>query len=71
MDLAAGSDIMIVDPQLQRALWPVGHVIKVQPRADGNVGSVDAKMKGLGCVSVCLVRRGVIYNTFNVFVVTW
>ena len=69
MDLAAGSVIMIVDPQLQRALWPVGHVIKVQPRADGNVRSVDAKMKGLGCV--CLVRRGVIYNTFNVFVVTW
>ncbi|KAI3364947.1 hypothetical protein L3Q82_000933 [Scortum barcoo] len=35
---------MIVDPQLPRALWPIGRVIKTHPSPDGHVRSADVKM---------------------------
>ncbi|KAI3376047.1 hypothetical protein L3Q82_016577, partial [Scortum barcoo] len=34
---------MIVDPQVPRALWPIGRVIKTHPSPDGHVRSADVK----------------------------
>ena len=36
---------MIVDPQLPRALWPTGHIVKVHPSPDGHIRSADVKVK--------------------------
>ena len=44
-DLAEGSVVMLVDPRLPRALWPIGHVTKVHPSADSHVRSVDVRIK--------------------------
>lgn len=38
--------VMIVDPQLPRALWPVGTVTQVFPGADGKVRSASVDVKG-------------------------
>ncbi len=38
--------VMIVDPQMPRALWPVGHVIKTHYSSDGHVRSADVDIKG-------------------------
>ncbi len=35
---------MLVEPQLPRALWPIGQVKKVHPSADGHVRSVDVRI---------------------------
>lgn len=37
--------VMLVDPQLPRALWPIGRVIKVHTSVDGHVRSADVKIK--------------------------
>lgn len=44
--LESGDVVMIVDPQLPRALWPVGRVTQVFPGADGRVRSVSVNVKG-------------------------
>lgn len=38
--------IMVADPQLPRALWPIGHVIKVHRSDDGLVRSADVNVNG-------------------------
>ena len=43
--LTEGTVVMLVDPQLPRALWPIGRVVKVHPSADGHVRSADVKIK--------------------------
>lgn len=45
-DIAEGTLVMLVNPQLPRALWPMGHVTKVHPSADGHVRSADVKIGG-------------------------
>ena len=37
---------MLVDPQLPRALWPIGHVVKVHRSDDGYIRSADVRVKG-------------------------
>lgn len=37
--------VMLVDPQLPRAHWPIGRVDKVYSSADGQVRSADVKIK--------------------------
>ena len=37
--------VMIVDPQLPRALWPVGKITKVFPGADGLVRTAEIKVR--------------------------
>lgn len=44
-DVTEGSVAMIVDPQLPRAMWPMGHIIKVHPSPDGHVRSADVKVR--------------------------
>ena len=44
-DVTEGSVAMIVDPQLPRALWPTGHIVKVHPSPDGHIRSADVKVK--------------------------
>lgn len=44
-DVTQGSVAMIVDPQLPRALWPIGHIIKNHPSPDGHIRSADVKVK--------------------------
>lgn len=36
---------MIVDPQLQRATWPIGQVTQVYPGSDGRVRVADVTTK--------------------------
>ncbi|KAJ8253317.1 hypothetical protein GJAV_G00211560 [Gymnothorax javanicus] len=43
-DLTVGSIVMIVDPQLPRALWPVGNVSAVMPGADGRIRTVQIQL---------------------------
>lgn len=38
--------VMVVDPQMPRALWPIGHVIKTHRSPDGHVRSADVDIKG-------------------------
>nr|XP_055023061.1 uncharacterized protein LOC129413363 [Misgurnus anguillicaudatus] len=45
-DLTEKMVVMIVDPQLPRAFWPIGHVIKIHRSADGHVRSADVDIKG-------------------------
>ncbi|KAM9744816.1 uncharacterized protein ACNS7B_009326 isoform 1-T1 [Menidia menidia] len=44
-DLTVDSIVMIIDPQLPRALWPVGKVTAVIPGADGRVRTVQVQVK--------------------------
>lgn len=37
--------VLIVDPQLPRALWPIGRVIKVYPGSDGRIRTAEVKVK--------------------------
>ncbi len=39
------SVVLLMDPQLPRALWPVGRVIKVHQSPDGRVRSADVQIK--------------------------
>ena len=43
--LQPGTVVMVVDPQLPRALWPVGRVTSVIPGTDGRVRTADVKVK--------------------------
>ncbi|XP_062373449.1 uncharacterized protein LOC134061706 [Sardina pilchardus] len=45
-DLQLQDVVMIVDPQLPRALWPVGKVSQVFPGVDGKVRSANVDVKG-------------------------
>ncbi|XP_077361589.1 uncharacterized protein LOC144006560 [Festucalex cinctus] len=45
-DLTQDSVVMIADPQLPRALWPIGTVTKTHPSPDGRIRSADVKVKG-------------------------
>ncbi|KAJ8016407.1 hypothetical protein DPEC_G00006900 [Dallia pectoralis] len=45
-DLKENVVVMLVDPQLPRALWPIGRVIKVHTSADGHVRSAEVEIKG-------------------------
>ncbi|KAG1926322.1 guanine nucleotide-binding protein G(I)/G(S)/G(O) subunit gamma-2 [Pimephales promelas] len=38
--------VMLVDPQLPRALWPIGHVTKIHRSDDGCIRSADVDIKG-------------------------
>lgn len=44
-NLAVDSTVMIVDPQLPRALWPVGKVERVYPGSDGRIRVADVRTK--------------------------
>lgn len=43
-DLVQGTVAMIVDPQLPRAQWPIGKVVKVIESADGRVRSAEVRV---------------------------
>lgn len=43
-DLTLGAVVMIVDPQLPRAHWPVGRVEKLIPSKDGCIRSAEVKV---------------------------
>ena len=43
--VTVGSVAMIVDPQLPRASWPTGRIIKVHPSPDGHIRSADVKVR--------------------------
>ncbi len=43
--LQPGMIVMILDPQLPRALWPVGQITNVFPGADGRVRTAEVKIK--------------------------
>ncbi len=45
-ELLAKAIAMMVDPQLPRALWPMGHVIKIHHSDDGYIRSADVNVKG-------------------------
>ncbi|XP_027861387.1 uncharacterized protein LOC114137071 [Xiphophorus couchianus] len=40
-----GTVVMIVDPQLPRASWPIGEISRVFPGADGLIRSAEVKVK--------------------------
>ncbi len=44
--LEIGDVVLIVDPQLPRALWPVGRITQVFPGADGRVRTANVDVKG-------------------------
>ncbi|XP_039531128.1 uncharacterized protein LOC120485874 [Pimephales promelas] len=44
--LQSGDVVMIVDPQLPRALWPVGKITQVFPGTDGRVRTASVDVKG-------------------------
>ncbi|XP_042610577.1 uncharacterized protein LOC109111550 [Cyprinus carpio] len=44
--LEIGDVVLIVDPQLPRALWPVGKVTQVFPGVDGRVRTASVDVKG-------------------------
>lgn len=43
--LTADQVVLIVDPQLPRALWPVGRVTETYPGADGRIRTASVKVK--------------------------
>ena len=45
-DLQDEAVVMLVEPQLPRAQWPVGRVVKVHRSDDGGVRSADVNIKG-------------------------
>lgn len=46
VDLTPDQVVMIIDPQLPRALWPVGRVTKVIPSNDGRIRTAEVNIKG-------------------------
>lgn len=44
-DIAEDCVVMIADPHLPRALWPIGKVVKTHPSPDGHIRSADVKVK--------------------------
>lgn len=45
-DIAVGKVVMLVDPQLPRAMWLIGKVTKVMPSADGHIRAADVLING-------------------------
>ncbi|KAI2664192.1 hypothetical protein H4Q32_002333 [Labeo rohita] len=45
VDLTVDNVVLLMDPQLPRALWPFGRVTKVHQGADGRVKSADVRIK--------------------------
>ncbi|XP_051785092.1 uncharacterized protein LOC127528414 [Erpetoichthys calabaricus] len=45
-NLADGRVVMLLDPQLPRASWPVGRVLRVIPGADGRVRTAEVRING-------------------------
>lgn len=45
-DLAVGTVVMVLDPQLPRALWPVGRITRITPSDDGKVRAAEVDIKG-------------------------
>lgn len=43
-DLQVGVTVMVVDPQLPRALWPVGQISQIIPGPDNRVMTVEVKV---------------------------
>lgn len=43
--LRLGTIVMVVDPQLPRAQWPLGHVTQVIPGTDGRVRTAVVQVK--------------------------
>ncbi|KAL3987511.1 hypothetical protein ACER0C_014626 [Sarotherodon galilaeus] len=46
-DLTVDRVVMVTDPQLPRALWPVGRVTKVIPSDDGKIRTAEVDIKGV------------------------
>lgn len=44
--IIVGSVVMLIDPQLPRALWLIGRVVRTFPGVDGHVRSVEINVKG-------------------------
>lgn len=44
-DLAEGAIVLLIDPQLPRASWPIGKITTVHRSADSHVRSVDVRVK--------------------------
>ncbi|KAL0149811.1 hypothetical protein M9458_054859 [Cirrhinus mrigala] len=44
-DLSAGTIVMLIDPQLPRALWLVGKVAKTFPGSDGHIRAAEIQVK--------------------------
>ncbi|KAL6483178.1 hypothetical protein MHYP_G00080500 [Metynnis hypsauchen] len=45
-DLAVGTVVMVLDPQLPRALWPVGRITRIILSDDGKVRAAEVDIKG-------------------------
>ena len=45
-DLTADQVVMVIDPQLPRARWPIGRVTKVIPSDDGRIRAAEVNIKG-------------------------
>ncbi|XP_039520697.1 uncharacterized protein LOC120474476 [Pimephales promelas] len=45
-DIAVGSIVMLVDPQLPRAMWLIGKVTKVMLSVDGHIRAADVLING-------------------------
>ncbi|XP_023807806.1 uncharacterized protein LOC111946881 [Oryzias latipes] len=43
--LQSGTVVMVVDPQLPRASWPIGRICKTFPGADGLIRTAEVKVK--------------------------
>lgn len=56
--LQPGIIVMIVDPQLPRALWPVGKIINVFPSADGRIRTAEVRIMDRTYVRpvACLIK---------------
>ncbi|KAI2642403.1 Protein translocase subunit SecA [Labeo rohita] len=44
-DISPGTTAMLVDPQLPRAMWLVGKVVKTFPGSDGHIRAVEIQVK--------------------------
>ncbi len=45
-DIAIGNVVILVDPQLPRAMWLIGKVTNVMPSADGHIRTAEVLIKG-------------------------
>lgn len=45
-NLLPSTVVMVMEPQLPGALWPIGRIHKILPGTDGKVRVVEVKMKG-------------------------
>ncbi|KAK7929198.1 hypothetical protein WMY93_005593 [Mugilogobius chulae] len=45
-DLSTGQVVMVIDPLLPRARWPIGRVVNVIPSDDGRIRAAEVDIKG-------------------------